>query len=74
VRLVVWAVGSLLGCLSGLGLGFIPNLRFLGFCMGQVLAKSKAKKWIEDMGQGHPLVSEVNFEPSEGCGSTLGLQ
>jgi len=74
VRLVVRAVDSLLGRSSGLGLGFRPNLRFKGFCMGRVLAKSKAKKWIEDKGQGHPLFSEASFEPSEGYGSTSGLQ
>jgi hypothetical protein len=74
VRLVVRAVDSLLGRSSGLGLGFRPNLRFKGFCMGRVLARSKAKKWIEDKGQGHPLFSEASFEPSEGYGSTSGLQ
>jgi hypothetical protein len=71
---VVRVVGSLLGCLSGLGLGFRPNFRCKGFCMDRVLAKSKAKKWIEDKGQGHPSVSEVGFEPSKGCGSTSGLK
>jgi hypothetical protein len=39
-----------------------------------VRAGPKAKKWIEDMGQGHPLDFEAGFEFSMGCGSTSGLQ
>jgi hypothetical protein len=74
VSLVGWVVGSLLGRSSGFGLGLRPNLRFKSFRLGLVLAKLKAKKWIEDTGQGHPLDSEGGFEFSVGCGSTSGLQ
>lgn len=63
-----------LGRSSGFMLGLRPNLRFKSFRLGLVLAKLKAKKWIEDTGQGHPLDSEAGFEFSVGCGSTSGLQ
>jgi len=47
VRMVGRVIGSLMGRSVGFGLGLKPNLRFLGFCLGRVLAKPKSKIWIE---------------------------
>jgi hypothetical protein len=74
VRLVGRVVGSLMGHSSGFGLGLRTNLKFKGFCLGRVLAKPKAKKWIEDTGQGNPLESEAGLEYFVGCGSSSSLQ
>lgn len=64
----------MLGHSSGFGFGLRPLLKFKSFCLGQVSAKPKAKKWIKDTIQRHPLDSVAGFEFSEGCGSTSALQ